>query len=64
MTRYTDNLNAENLIKYIANDLVELSQDKVLLRYHEHIQMCRDWLKYNSTNETDEDVSTVLPDDF
>lgn len=47
MSDYTKNLTAEELIKYIANDYVELSHDKVLLQRNEYIQICREWIKHN-----------------
>ena len=47
MSDYTKNLTAEELIKYIANDYVELSHDKVLLQRNEYIEMCREWIKHN-----------------
>ncbi len=47
MSDYTKNLTAEELIRYIANDYVELSHDKVLLQRNEYIQICREWIKHN-----------------
>ena len=47
MSKYTNQLSAEELIKYIANDYVELSHEKVELMYHEHMQVCREWIQAN-----------------
>ena len=38
-------MTAEDIIRYIANDYVELSHDKVLLQRNDYIKTCREWLK-------------------
>lgn len=48
MSTYTNNLSAESLIEYIANDYVELSHDKVLWQRDAHIEICREWLAKNT----------------
>jgi hypothetical protein len=47
MSKYTDVLTAEELIRFIATDYVELSHDKVVALYHEHMKICRDWIAVN-----------------
>lgn len=50
MSEYTKQLTAEQLIRYIATDYVELSQDKILAQRDEYIKICREWLE-NNKNE-------------
>lgn len=64
MSRYTNQLSAEELIKYIANDYVELSLEKALLMYHEHMQICAEWLVHNTDPMTPEEKLAELDDDF
>jgi hypothetical protein len=47
MSEYTKNLTAEQLIKYIATDYVELSYEKIATQRNDHIKMCREWLEHN-----------------
>lgn len=51
MSDYTKQLTAEQLIAYIANDYVELSQDKVLWQRNDHMKICREWLEQNIPKE-------------
>ena len=44
MSEYTNQLSAKQLIQFIANDSVELSQDKVRWQRDEYIKICREWL--------------------
>lgn len=44
MTQYTDSLSAEDLIRYIANDYVELSHEKIKWQRDDFMKICRDWL--------------------
>ena len=44
MSEYTNNLTAEQIIRYIANDYVELSHDKVSWQRDDHMKICREWL--------------------
>ena len=44
MSTYTDNLPAEELIRYIASDYVELSHEKVRWQRDDFMKICRDWL--------------------
>ena len=46
MRDYTNNLSALQLIEYIANDYLELSQEKIEWQRNEHMQICRDWLDH------------------
>lgn len=39
------NLSAINLIKFIANDYLELSQEKIAWQRDNHMQLCKDWLE-------------------
>ena len=52
MSEYTKNLNAEQLIRFIATDYVELSYEKVLWQRNEYIKICREWLEQNKNNDT------------
>ena len=47
MSEYTKNLTAEDLIRYIANDYVELSHDKVLWQRNDFMRICQEWLEHN-----------------
>ena len=47
MTDYTKNLTAEELIRFIATDYVELSYDKVINQRDQFIKICREWLEHN-----------------
>lgn len=47
MSRYTDNLTAEQLIQYIANDYYELSHDKIRWQRDDWKQACQSWLEKN-----------------
>ena len=51
MSRYTNQLSAEDLIYTIARDYVELSNDKVHAQRDEHMRWCSDWLRYNHTRK-------------
>ena len=46
MSTYTNNLTAEQLIAYIANDYVELSHDKILWQRNDHMKICGQWLEH------------------
>jgi len=56
MSEYTKNLTAEELIRYIANDYVELSHDKVYWQRNDFMKICQEWLEHNpqSTGDRDE----------
>jgi hypothetical protein len=51
MSEYTKNLTAEQLIRFIATDYVELSYKKVLWQRNEYIKICREWLEQNKNND-------------
>ena len=55
---YTNKLTAEELIRYIANDYVELSHEKVRIQRDEYIKICRNWISHNNTytNSTNEEL--------
>jgi hypothetical protein len=40
-------MSAEDLIKFIANDYVELSQEKVVIQRNDYIKMSKRWLELN-----------------
>lgn len=61
MSKYTDNLTAEQLIQFIANDYVELSHDKILWQRNDHMKICGSWLEKNMKQE---DVKSKFNDDF
>lgn len=44
MTKYTDKLYSIELIKYIANDYVELSHDKIVAQRNFYRKICQSWL--------------------
>lgn len=64
MSTYTNQLTAEQLIEYIANDYVELSHEKVELMYHEHMQICKEWLVCNMDTMSQEEKLGELDNDF
>lgn len=45
---YTDRLTAEQLIRFIATDYVELSHEKVAWQRDNYIKICRSWLEKNN----------------
>jgi len=47
MSEYTKELSAEQLIRFIAYDYVELSYDKIVWQRNEYIKICREWLENN-----------------
>lgn len=49
MGEYTKNLTAEQLIRYIANDYMELSHDKVRWQRNDFMRICREWLDHNDS---------------
>jgi|FreactcultureFD7_1027221.scaffolds.fasta_scaffold08123_6 hypothetical protein len=51
MSKYTRQLTAEQLIRFIANDYVELSHEKIAWQRDEFIMICREWLKHNVEKE-------------
>jgi hypothetical protein len=52
MSKYTRQLTAEQLIRFIANDYVELSHEKIAWQRDEFIMICREWLKHNVEKKT------------
>lgn len=46
MTSYTNNLTAEQLIRFIALDYVELSYEKVIWQRNDHMKICKEWLDH------------------
>lgn len=46
MTNMTG-MTARQLIKYIANDYIELSHDRVRGQRDYYIRLCREWLERN-----------------
>jgi len=54
MSEYTNNLTAEQLIRYIANDYVELSHDNAYMvevsGRDDHMKICREWLANSYKN--------------
>lgn len=51
MSDYTKALTAEQLIYFIANDLPELSHEKVLWQRNEYIKICREWLELKGQDD-------------
>lgn len=50
MSKYTSQLTAEDLLKYIANDSAEVCYDTIRFQRDYYIKMCRDWVRENDTN--------------
>lgn len=48
MSDYTKELTAEQLIRFIATDYVELSYDKIVWQRNEYIKICKEWLEHNA----------------
>lgn len=44
---YTDKLSAEGIIRYIVNDYVELSYEKVTNQRDWYKRICKRWLDWN-----------------
>ena len=38
-------MSSEDLIKFIANDYVELSQEKIVIQRNDYIKMSKRWLE-------------------
>jgi hypothetical protein len=51
MEKYTNQLSAQQLIQFIANDRPELSHEKVLLQRDGYIKACRAWLEHHFEEE-------------
>ncbi len=57
MSEYTKNLTAEQLIRYIASDRVELSHDKVLWQRNDFMRICQEWLEHNDPGYEPDDAA-------
>ena len=57
MSEYTKSLTAEDLIRYIANDYVELSHDKVVWQRNDFMRICQEWLEHNREPKGEQDES-------
>jgi hypothetical protein len=57
MSEYTKNLTAEQLIRYIASDRVELSHDKVLWQRNDFMRICQEWLEHNGSRDEPDDAA-------
>jgi hypothetical protein len=62
MTFYTDNLSAEQLIRHIAKDYLELSQEKIRDQRDYYYIICRNWLTVNRGEPCEQ--SRAFNDDF
>lgn len=51
MSDYTKHLTAEQLIRFIATDYVELSHEKIVWQRDEYIKICREWLEHQASND-------------
>lgn len=47
MSRYTSELTAEDLLRYIANDQVESPYDGIQFQRDYYIKMCKEWVRDN-----------------
>jgi len=56
MSEYTNKLTAEQLIRFIATDYVELSHDKIVWQRDDHIKICREWMLNNLLEKKDENI--------
>jgi len=62
MSEYTKQLSAKQLIEFIANDYVELSQDKIRAQRDEYIKICREWLEAKMTKKieiADDEIAII-----
>jgi len=62
MSEYTKQLSAKQLIEFIANDSVELSQDKIHAQRDEYIKICREWLEAKMTKKieiADDEIAII-----
>lgn len=53
MSDYTNKLTAEQLIRFIATDYIELSHEKIAWQRDEYIKICREWLEHNNEKRRD-----------
>ena len=53
MSEYTKNMTAEEIVRYIASDYIELSHDKVWEQRNHYVTICRQWLKNNIGDENE-----------
>jgi hypothetical protein len=61
MRFYTDQLTAEQLIRHIAKDYLELSQEKIRDQRDYYRTICQNWLL---TNRYEYDEPRTFDDDF
>jgi len=61
MSEYTKKLSAKQLIKFIATDYIELSQDKIRAQRDEYIKICREWLEkgLDTVEITDDEIAII-----
>jgi len=62
MSEYIKQLSAKQLIEFIANDSVELSQDKIHAQRDEYIKICREWLEAKMTKKieiADDEIAII-----
>ena len=62
MSEYIKQLSAKQLIEFIANDYVELSQDKIRAQRDEYIKICREWLEAKMTKKieiADDEIAII-----
>ena len=50
-TEYTNNLTAEELIAYIANQYIEMSLQPAYYQRNDIVKSCQEWLKANSVED-------------
>jgi hypothetical protein len=50
MSDFIKDISARQLIEMIANEYIELSNDKVRLQRDDHIKWCKQWLEQKECN--------------
>lgn len=56
MNTYMNSLTARQFIECIANEYIELSNDKVRLQRDDHIRWAKEWLRANPDQSPLEEV--------
>ena len=66
MSKYTDMLTAEQLIRFIATDYVELSYEKAIWQRNDHIFICKTWIEHQNKikREIHEDLCEQIEREF
>jgi len=59
MNTYMNSLTARQFIECIANEYIELSQDKIRLQRDDHVRWAQEWLRANPDRSPLEEVRSA-----